>query len=87
MLLRMVRLAGKKLSKLLLASHCKHERGKTEKFKQELVDNRAKLVEDVVQMGKDVDEFIQLGEIELVEERVVCVDAAGPLLLLQLSLL
>ncbi|WZN65433.1 heavy chain of dynein [Chloropicon roscoffensis] len=46
---------------------------KTEKFKQELVDNRAKLVEDVVQMGKDVDEFIQLGEIELVEERVVTV--------------
>lgn len=46
---------------------------KTEKFKQELLDNRAKLVEDVNQIGKDVDEFIELGEIELVEERVVTV--------------
>ena len=46
---------------------------KTGKFKQELLDNRAKLVEDVNQIGKDVDEFIELGEIELVEERVVTV--------------
>ena len=51
----------------------KNLQARAERFKQELLNNRVKLVEDVNKISRDVDEFIELGEIELVEERVATV--------------